>query len=68
MKMHSFYCSDVQSLKRWMTIKICSDFLWQPRGMIIDLEQTKAPPAVVSIFLGDELNAVSRRNRDRYSI
>ena len=41
MKMHSFYCSYVQSLKRWMTIKICSDFLWQPRGMIIDLEQTK---------------------------
>ena len=47
-----------RSSRRWTTIRSCCEPPWPRAGNDHRLGANEAPPAVVSIFLGDELTAV----------
>ena len=58
MKTHSSCSSCARSSKRLTTIRICCGFQYATAGNDHRLGANEAPPAVISIFLGDELTAV----------
>ena len=63
-KTPSSCCSSARSSRRWTTTRICCASRWPRAGNDHRLGANEAPPAVVSIFLGDELTARAGRHRD----
>ena len=53
-----FCCSSAPLFRPWTIIRICSVSPLRRRATTTVSARTKRPPAVVSIFLGDELTAV----------
>ena len=54
-KTRSSCCSCVPLSRRSTNIRICSAFRWHPPDNDHRLGANEAPPAIVSMFLGDEL-------------
>ena len=68
MKTHSSYFSCAQLSRQLTSIRICSGISVATAGNDHRLGANEAPPAVVSIFLGDELTGVLEAIETGYAV